>query len=269
MVIHQTNFSVDGSSGNDLISYHTYFTNVFGNPEKAYHNSVGVRGASVYILGTAHLVISRLLPWKERVDVLRRGGDWMGAFNMAMSLFNGQAHGVVDLPKTVDAIREAIAPSLAELLLSYVDEVFSYISIAFSNQNEKNGVTQEPSSGTNNVHVEIEEQYNRVGGVAVEFCVHINRMDLLFDEIFSRFVAVQQRGIYFRSLCISINFFYLVLHFIKEPGSVSFPLYKCFKDVYYVRIVTSLCWYLLWVSVFLTYAIFHNTYTYVLCCIFA
>ncbi|ANM67431.1 transducin family protein / WD-40 repeat family protein [Arabidopsis thaliana] len=200
VVIHQTNFSVAGSSGNDLISYHTYFTNVFGNPEKAYHNSMGVRGASVYILGTAHLVISRLLPWKERVDVLRRGGDWMGAFNMAMSLFNGQAHGVVDLPKTVDAIREAIAPSLAELLLSYVDEVFSYISIAFSNQIENNGVTHEPSSGINNVNLEIEEQYNRVGGVAVEFCVHINRMDLLFDEIFSRFVAVQQRDTFLELL---------------------------------------------------------------------
>ncbi|KAG7553417.1 Zinc finger RING-type [Arabidopsis thaliana x Arabidopsis arenosa] len=200
VVIHQTNFLVAGSSGNDLISYHTYFTNVFGNPEKAYHNSMGVRGASVYILGTGHLVISRLLPWKERVDVLRRGGDWMGAFNMAMSLFNGQAHGVVDLPKTVDAIREAIAPSLAELLLSYVDEVFSYISIAFSNQIEKNGVTHEPSSGTNNVNLEIEEQYNRVGGVAVEFCVHINRMDLLFDEIFSRFVAVQQRDTFLELL---------------------------------------------------------------------
>ncbi|KAF8107160.1 hypothetical protein N665_0126s0076 [Sinapis alba] len=200
VVIHQTSFSVDGSSGNDLISYHTYFTNVFGNPEKAYHNSVGVRGASVYILGTARLVISRLLPWKERVDVLRRGGDWMGAFNMAMSLFNGQAHGVVDLPKTVDAIREAIAPSLAELLLSYVDEVFSYITIAFSSQIEKNEVTHEPSSGTNNVNLEIEEQYNRVGGVAVEFCVHINRMDLLFDEIFSRFVAVQQRDTFLELL---------------------------------------------------------------------
>ncbi|CAH2069296.1 unnamed protein product [Thlaspi arvense] len=200
VVIHQTNFSVGGSSGNDLISYHTYFTNVFGNPEKAYHNSVGVRGASVYILGTAHLVISRLLPWKERVDVLRRGGDWMGAFNMAMSLFNGQAHGVVDLPKTVDAIREAIAPSLAELLLSYVDEVFSYISIAFSNQIGKNGVTDEPSSETKNANLEIEEQYNRVGGVAVEFCVHINRMDLLFDEIFSRFVAVQQRDTFLELL---------------------------------------------------------------------
>ncbi|CAH8335200.1 unnamed protein product [Eruca vesicaria subsp. sativa] len=200
VVIHQTSFSVDGSSGNDLISYHTYFTNVFGNPEKAYHNSVGVRGGSVYILGTARLVICRLLPWKERVDVLRRGGDWMGAFNMAMSLFNGQAHGVVDLPKTVDAIREAIAPSLAELLLSYVDEVFSYITIAFSSQIEKNGVTHEPSSGTNNVNLEIEEQYNRVGGVAVEFCVHINRMDLLFEEIFSRFVAVQQRDTFLELL---------------------------------------------------------------------
>ncbi|XP_010522886.1 PREDICTED: vacuolar protein sorting-associated protein 8 homolog isoform X2 [Tarenaya hassleriana] len=199
-MIHQTKFSVDGSSGDNLVSYHTYFTNVFGNPEKSYHNSVGVRGASVYILGTVHLVISRLLPWKERVNVLRKAGDWMGAFNMAMILYDGQAHGVVDLPKTVDTIREAIAPSLAELLLSYVDEVFSYISIAVSNQIEKFGVTHEPSNGTFSANSEIKEQYNRVGGVAVEFCVHINRMDLLFDEIFSRFVAVEQRDTFLELL---------------------------------------------------------------------
>ena len=29
----------------------------------------------------------------------------------------------------------------------------------------------------------------------MEFCVHIKRTDILFDEIFSKFVAVRQRGI--------------------------------------------------------------------------
>jgi hypothetical protein len=43
------------------------------------------------------------------------------------------------------------------------------------------------------VHSEIKEQYTRVGEVAVEFCVHIKRTDILFDEIFSKFMAVQHR----------------------------------------------------------------------------
>ncbi|KAG5009010.1 hypothetical protein JHK87_017525 [Glycine soja] len=192
-VIHQTSFSVDGIGGDDLVSYHTHFINIFGNPEKAYHNSVAVRGASIYILGPTHLLVSRLLPWKERISVLRKAGDWMGALNMGMTLYDGHAHGVVDLPRTLDAVHEAIMPFLMELLTSYVDEVFSYISVAFCNQIGKLDQSNDSNSRSNSVHSEIKEQYARVGGVAVEFCCHIKRTDILFDEIFNKFVDVQQR----------------------------------------------------------------------------
>ncbi|TXG63103.1 hypothetical protein EZV62_010097 [Acer yangbiense] len=192
-VIHQTSFAVERSVGDDLIGYHTHFINVFGNPEKSYHNCVAVRGASIYVLGPMHLVVSRLLPWKERIQVLRKAGDWMGALNMAITLYDGQAHGVIDLPRTMDAVQEAIMPYLVELLLSYVDEVFSYISVAFCNQIGKLEELNDPKSRTNSAHTEIKEQFTRVGGVAVEFCVHIKRTDILFDEIFTRFVAVQHK----------------------------------------------------------------------------
>ncbi|XP_015572370.2 vacuolar protein sorting-associated protein 8 homolog [Ricinus communis] len=199
-VIHQTSFAVDGSGGDDLVAYHTHFINIYGNPEKAYHNSLAVRGASVYILGPTHLVVSRLLPWKERIQVLRRAGDWMGALNMAMTLYDGQAHGVIDLPKSVDAVQETIMPYLVELLLSYVDEVFSYISVAFCNQIGKVEQQDESKTGGSSVHSEIKEQFTRVGGVAVEFCVHIHRTDILFDEIFSKFMAVQHRDTFLELL---------------------------------------------------------------------
>ncbi|KAJ6878484.1 hypothetical protein NC652_032103 [Populus alba x Populus x berolinensis] len=199
-VIHQTSFAVDGSGGDDLAAYHTHLINIYGNPEKAYHNCIGVRGASVYILGPTHLIVSRLLPWKERIQVLRRAGDWMGALNMAMTLYDGQAHGVVDLPKSVDAVKEAIMPYLVELLMSYVDEVFSYISVAFCNQIGKVEQQDDSKTGSNSVHSEIKEQFTRVGGVAVEFCVHIQRTDILFDEIFSKFVSVQHRDTFLELL---------------------------------------------------------------------
>ncbi|XP_022757621.1 vacuolar protein sorting-associated protein 8 homolog isoform X2 [Durio zibethinus] len=199
-VIHQTAFTVDGLGGDDLIAYHTHFINVFGNPEKAYHNCVTVRGASVYILGPMHLAVCRLLPWKERIQVLRKAGDWMGALNMAMTLYDGQAHGVIDLPRNLNAVQEAIMPYLVELLLSYVDEVFSYISVAFCNQIGKKEQPDDPESRSSSVHSEIKEQFTRVGGVAVEFCVHIKRTDILFDEIFSKFVAIQQRDTFLELL---------------------------------------------------------------------
>ncbi|BBG97708.1 transducin family protein / WD-40 repeat family protein, partial [Prunus dulcis] len=191
-VIHQTSFSVDGFGGDDLIAYHTHFVNIFGNPEKAYHNCVAVRGASVYVLGPMHLIVSRLLPWKERIQVLRSAGDWMGALNMAMTIYDGQAHGVVDLPRTLVAVQEAIMSYLVELLLSYVEEVFSYISVALGNQIGIMDQVDDLNSKSSSVHSEIKEQYTRVGGVAVEFCVHIKRTDILFDEIFSKFVAVNR-----------------------------------------------------------------------------
>ncbi|XP_050385748.1 uncharacterized protein LOC126802206 [Argentina anserina] len=199
-IIHQTSFSLDGVGGDDLISYHTHFINIFGNPEKAYNNCIAVRGASVYVLGPTHLIISRLLPWKERIQVLRRAGDWMGSLNMAMTIYDGQAHGVVDLPRTLDAVQEAIMPYLVELLLAYVEEVFSYISVAFCNQIGKMDQVDDVNRQSSSVHNEIKEQYTRVGGVAVEFCVHIKRNDILFDEIFMKFVAVQQRDTFLELL---------------------------------------------------------------------
>lgn len=210
-VIHKTNIGVDGT-GDDLVVYHTHLTNVFGNPEKAYHNSIAARGASIYILGPTHLLVSRLLPWKERILVLRKAGDWMGALNMAMTLYDGQTHGVIDLPRNLVAIQDIMMPFLLELLTSYVDEVFSYISVAFCNQLGKVDQSNDSNGGNSSVHSDIKEQYTRVGGVAVEFCVHIKRADILFDDIFSKFVDVQQKGdSMFLALCLVAALRLLVL----------------------------------------------------------
>lgn len=192
-LIHQTSYASDVTGGDDLISYHTYFTNMYGNPEKAYHNSLAVRGASVYILTPRNVVVSRLLLWRERIEVLRNAGDWMGAFNMAMTLYDGQAHGVIDLPRDLHAVQEAIMPYLVELLFSYVDEVFSYISVACFNQISKEEEVNGSLTKSNSASSELKDQFTRVGGVAVEFCVHIRRTDILFNEVFSKFVAVQHR----------------------------------------------------------------------------
>ncbi|XP_078448390.1 transducin family protein / WD-40 repeat family protein isoform X2 [Wolffia australiana] len=198
--LHRTSFASNASGIDDGIIYHTYFTNIFGNPEKAYQSSVAVRGATVYILTRTQLVVSRLLPWKERIQTLHRAGDWMGALDLAMRLYDGQSHGVIDLPKSVDAIREVMMPFLVDLILSYVDEVFSYISVASGYQPVKQSQEDDTALGIPSSTAEAEEQFSCVAGVAVEFCVHIMRLDILFDGIFFRFVSVKHAGTFLEIL---------------------------------------------------------------------
>uniref|UniRef100_A0A453N418 Uncharacterized protein n=1 Tax=Aegilops tauschii subsp. strangulata TaxID=200361 RepID=A0A453N418_AEGTS len=192
--LRRTIFILDGFVFDDSILYHTHFSNRFGNPERHFNNSVAVRGATVYILGPSFLTVSRLLPWKERIEALKMAGDWMGALDMAMKLYDGHTQGVVDLPRTVDSIRGAIMPYLVELLLSYIGYVFEYISIALSNHTGKGGAIDGLIDADRSLLTQREEQYARVGGVAVEFCVHIGRNDILFDTVFSKFVAAQSGG---------------------------------------------------------------------------
>ncbi|KAM0845517.1 hypothetical protein ACQ4PT_056320 [Festuca glaucescens] len=198
--LRRTIFVLDGFVFDDSILFHTHFLNKFGIPERHFNNSVAVRGATVYILGPSFLTVSRLLPWKERIEALKRAGDWMGALDMAMKLYDGHTQGVVDLPRTVDSIREAIMPYLVELLLSYIGYVFEYISIALSNHTGKGEATDGLIDADRSLLTQREEQYARVGGVAVEYCVHIGRNDILFDTVFSKFVAAQSGGMFLEVL---------------------------------------------------------------------
>lgn len=198
--LDRSRLPLEDVGGDSSVIYHTHFMNAFGNPEKAFHNSIAVRGAAIYLLGPTWLLRSRLLPWKERIQALQNAGDWMGALHMAMELYDGNAQGVIGLPRTLDALREAIMDFLLQLLSAYVDEAFSYISLAFSNQHEKLEAEVEGHSQKDSVSVQIKEQFARVGGVAIEFCVHIRRTDVLFDSVFSKFVGVQHGGTFLELL---------------------------------------------------------------------
>ncbi|KAH9322060.1 hypothetical protein KI387_016699, partial [Taxus chinensis] len=197
MELDRSRLPIEDGGLDSAVIYHTYFVNSFGNPEKSYQNSIAVRGAALYLLGPSQLFRSRLLPWKERIQALQDAGDWMGALHLAMELYDGNAQGVIGLPRTLDALREAIMPFLLQLLSAYVDEAFSYISLAFSNQH---GKLEADVQIKDTVYVQIKEQFARVGGVAIEFCVHIKKTDVLFDSILSKFLGVQHGGTFLELL---------------------------------------------------------------------
>lgn len=171
------------------LSYHTHLLNTFGNPEKTFYSSLAVRAATVYLLGSQRIYRARLLPWHDQLKALQDAGDWMGAFHVGMELFDGRALSVMGLPRELGSLQKAVTPTLLDVLSAYIDEVFTYLSLAF-------GTTIDAADDAvdKELMAQAKEQYARVGGVAIEFCVHIHQMDVLFDNIFHKFCTAGQRG---------------------------------------------------------------------------
>ncbi|XWS31978.1 hypothetical protein CRYUN_Cryun23aG0121200 [Craigia yunnanensis] len=131
-----------------------------------------------------------------------------------------------------DGVREGSMPYTSWTCItqprgSSSDEVFSYISVAFCNQIDKMEQPDDPGSRNSSVHSEIKEQFSRVGGVAVEFCVHIKRTDILFDEIFSKFMAIQQRDITHSSF-YGCNSYFHILYF---PFNIKVEIHIAKSDI--------------------------------------
>ncbi|KAH7431149.1 hypothetical protein KP509_08G032600 [Ceratopteris richardii] len=158
--------------------YHTHMLNTFGNPEKTYYNSLTAHGSMLYLLGPQRIYRAELLPWQARLKALQDAGDFLGALRAGMELFDGRALAVMGLPKRVDELRELVTPSLVNLLLDYIDQVFTYLE----------------------AQVQDKEQYAHVGGVAIEFCVHIHQTDVLFNHIYHKFCAAGQKGTFLELL---------------------------------------------------------------------
>ncbi|MCO5587402.1 hypothetical protein L7F22_041351 [Adiantum nelumboides] len=171
------------------LTYHTHMLNTFGNPEKTYFSSLTAGVATMYLLGPQRIYRAHLLPWQDQLKALQDAGDWMGAFHVGMELFDGRALAVMGLPRGIDALRKIATPTLLNLLFDYIDEVFTYLSLAF-------GTTIDAATAAEKEELtaQAKEQYARVGGVAIEFCVHIHQTDALFNHIFHKFCAAEQRA---------------------------------------------------------------------------
>lgn len=207
---------VQGNVG--ALMYHTHFVNEFENPEKAFHNTIGVRGAALYLLGPSQLWRARLLPWFDRLKLLKGSGDWMEAFRFALELFDGKAESVTGLPRRLEAMRHAIRDTLLGLLFSYLDEVFAYLALGSSSavfdsnpipaETESGEAVESPTGietwGRANLGLKMiaepHEHYAKIGRMSIEFCVHIGKTEVICEDIYSRFESVGQKSTFLELL---------------------------------------------------------------------
>jgi hypothetical protein len=159
--------------------YHSFSLHPSGTVEPAYHNSFRGHDAVVYLLGLEKVASARILSWSDRITALVDSGEWIEALSLALEFYEGRAKAVAGLPRDVTSLRAITSKRIAALLLSYVD-------FALPGPGASEGVS--------------DEYYQNIGGVCIDYCQSIKRIDLLFGEIYGRFGAVSKSGLFLELL---------------------------------------------------------------------
>ncbi|XP_013089193.2 vacuolar protein sorting-associated protein 8 homolog [Biomphalaria glabrata] len=136
--------------------------------DQACYQSVVSHSGQLFLLGTKSVHMFSIRTWKERINVLVRESRYPEALALTLSFYNGTAKAVIGLSGPHNKRKEIVAAVLKEVLLEYVE-------IA---------ITKAPKNGKIE---DLEDYYQDIVPVCVDYCLHLNNLDLLFDRIYERF----------------------------------------------------------------------------------
>ncbi|XP_059149378.1 vacuolar protein sorting-associated protein 8 homolog [Physella acuta] len=136
--------------------------------DQACYQSVVSHSGQLFLLGTKSVHMFSIRTWRERITVLVKENKYQDALALTLSFYNGTAKAVIGLTGPQSKKREIVAAVLVQVLMEYVD-------IAIT-KTPKNGKIEE-----------LEDYYQEIVPVCVDYCLHLNNLELLFDRIYERF----------------------------------------------------------------------------------
>ncbi|KAJ8255316.1 hypothetical protein GJAV_G00203490 [Gymnothorax javanicus] len=150
--------------------------------EKACYQSVCSYGGQVIYLGTKSVHMMTLRNWRERVDHLLKQERFVEALSLSWSFHEGTAKAVVGLFGDPMKRKGVVADKMVEILLQYADR----------------SLKKCPEQGKIQV---MEQHFQDMIPVMVDYCLLLQRTDLLFDQIYGRLVENSvARGVFLESL---------------------------------------------------------------------
>lgn len=150
--------------------------------EKTCYQSVCSYAGQIMYLGTKSVHIMTLRNWRERVDHLLKQEKFMEALSLAWSFHEGTAKAVLGLFADPAKRKGVVADKMVEILLQYVDR----------------SLKKCPEQGKIQV---MEQHFQDMVPVMVDYCLLLQRTDLLFNQIYPRLVENSvARGVFLESL---------------------------------------------------------------------
>ncbi|XP_058614433.1 vacuolar protein sorting-associated protein 8 homolog [Onychostoma macrolepis] len=150
--------------------------------EKTCYQSVCSNAGQIMYLGTKSVHIMTLRNWRERVDHLLKQEKFMEALSLAWSFHEGTAKAVLGLFADPAKRKGVVADKMVEILLQYVDR----------------SLKKCPEQGKIQV---MEQHFQDMVPVMVDYCLLLQRTDLLFNQIYPRLVENSvARGVFLESL---------------------------------------------------------------------
>uniref|UniRef100_A0A671L2W7 Vacuolar protein sorting-associated protein 8 homolog n=1 Tax=Sinocyclocheilus anshuiensis TaxID=1608454 RepID=A0A671L2W7_9TELE len=150
--------------------------------EKTCYQSVCSYAGQIMYLGTKSVHIMTLRNWRERVDHLLKQEKFMEALSLAWSFHEGTAKAVLGLFADPAKRKGVVADKMVEILLQYVDR----------------SLKKCPEQGKIQA---MEQHFQDMVPVTVDYCLLLQRTDLLFNQIYPRLVENSvARGVFLESL---------------------------------------------------------------------
>ncbi|XP_071103447.1 vacuolar protein sorting-associated protein 8 homolog [Haliotis cracherodii] len=137
--------------------------------EQACYQSITSHGGQLFLQGTRNVHVFTLRTWKERLEVLVKQNKYQEALALALSFYEGKAKAVVGLTGPQKQRKDIIAHLMLDLLFNYVDLSMTRLC---------------PEKGKIE---ELEEYYQEIVPVCVDYSLHLQRTDILFGRIYDRF----------------------------------------------------------------------------------
>ncbi|XP_069107470.1 vacuolar protein sorting-associated protein 8 homolog isoform X1 [Argopecten irradians] len=139
--------------------------------ERACYQTLVSHGGQLFLLGTKTVHVYALRNWRDRIDVLVKQNRYQDALVLALSFYESKAKGVVGLVGSHRKKQEMVSHLMLDLLFEFVDLSMTMLC---------------PEQGKIE---ELEEHYQGIVPICVDYCLHLNKTDILFGRIFERFSA--------------------------------------------------------------------------------
>ncbi|KAK7901808.1 hypothetical protein WMY93_018577 [Mugilogobius chulae] len=150
--------------------------------EKACYQSVSSYAGQIIYLGTKSAHMMTLRSWRERIDFLLKQDSFVEALSLAWSFHESTAKAVVGLCGDPAKRKGVVGDKMVEILLQFTEHALKKC----------------PEQGKIQV---MEQHFHDVVPVLVDYCLLLQRLDLLFNQLYCRLLEnVVAKGVFLEVL---------------------------------------------------------------------